>query len=240
MIYCNKCGGTLNAGGLCPDCGAQAFPPAPVTQPVPQPAGESPGGFPGEPKASPPSRSSFPPLLIVVLLAVVGILAIAVLIYFAANSRPRPGPSNSLANVGAPTSTVNSNLDFRVSNSNANNSRVNANSVPTASPKPSLPDSFQHDYQGTMGRGFSLSVTLTRSGSTLSGRASTSGSTGSSWDRLEGSIETDGHFTLVGYERGGGSITGDYEGWIRDRTVNGSYTSRLNQKTARFQLSQQD
>jgi hypothetical protein len=191
MIFCNKCGGTLNASGLCLDCGAQAFPSGTVTQPQPPQVGESPDGFPVEPKAGPQSRSSFPPGLIVVLLAVLGILAVALLIYFAANSRSRSGSSNSSSNSGNPTPPVNN--------------------------PPGLPDSFQRDYQGTIS-GQSFSVTLIRSGRNLRGTASTSRTdTLSGTIETDGSFRLDGYengTNLTGIYTGqihtDGTLTGNW------------------------------
>jgi hypothetical protein len=237
MIYCSKCGGTLDTTGLCFDCGAKTFSSAPVTQPAPPHFDVGPDRFPVVPA---PKRSSFPRGLIVVLLAVVCIPAIALLIYFAVSSGSRNGRGGTPSPFGTPTPTVNVTTSSPVPTLNPISSNSPPTHVPTAVPTPSLSDSFQHSYQGHMGKEFSLTATLSRSGDSLSGRASTSGRLGSSWDRLEGTIDSNGHFTLVGYERGGSNITGDYEGWVRGRSVSGNYTSRLNNKAAKFHLDQQD
>jgi len=247
MIFCNKCGGPLDARGVCQECASLPFPaPDPIRTPTavqPDVSSIYPGvdhsGLAAGSKRAPQKPSSFPPPLVVGL-GGVGILAVAVLIYFAATSGTRSGRSNSTPTPASPTPTVGKILDFGTAQPSPTPSRVNPTPAPTMNPNPPLPDSFRHDYEGTIGRDFRFSVTLARSGRVLSGRASTSGRTGSSWDRLEGTIDADGNFKLVGYERGEERVTGDYEGRIRDRTVSGSYTSRLNNKTARFHLSQQD
>ncbi len=145
MIYCNNCGGTLDARGLCTECGSQAFPPRPVAPPA-SPVEATFGNSPAESHSGLAKGSSIPAGLIVSV-AGGGILVIALLIYFAATSRSRPVASNSSSNSRNQPSAVNGN--------------------------PGLPDSFQRDYQGTISEQ-SFSVTLIRSGRNLRGTASTS------------------------------------------------------------------
>ena len=236
MIFCNKCGGTLNAAGLCLDCGAQAFPSAPVTRPAPSQVGESPDGFPAEPMVGPQTRSSFPTGVIVVVIAVIGFPAIAVLIYFAASSVSRPVRSNPTSISTNTSSTANGTPDFGFPNPSPSPSRSVENQPSPITRNP-LSESFQRDYQGSTGHGRSLKFSLERSGSTLGGTASSNGG----WDRLSGTIDTNGHFTLRGYETGSDRVTGIYEGRIHaDGTISGNWTSTEKGQRTTFKLRQQE
>jgi hypothetical protein len=130
-----------------------------------------------------------------------------------------------VSNVSKPTDTsYNPNANYTAAG-NTNSSRSSTSS--------SLPDSFNHDYQGTI-NGQSFSLTLVRSGRDLRGTASTSRNT----DTLSGTIEKDGRFKLDGYESGT-RYTGIYTGQVHtDGTVTGSWTTPAGTKETPFSLEQ--
>lgn len=104
---------------------------------------------------------------------------------------------------------------------------------PTANSDPRIPYSFRRNYRGTIGKGTGLLFALEKSGSTLEGRAETSGS----WDQLRGTIQSDGSFKLDGFERGG-RLTGVYRGRILpDGSVRGgTYASTEGKGRTTFQI----
>ncbi len=104
---------------------------------------------------------------------------------------------------------------------------------PSSSSSPSLPDYFQKDYQGTIG-GRSFSMSLTRSGNSLKGTASTTRA-----DTVEGTIDSDGSFSLKGYENGN-RLTGYYNGRIYPSgSISGNWTNLQGEKGTSFSLSEQ-
>jgi uncharacterized OB-fold protein len=104
---------------------------------------------------------------------------------------------------------------------------------PNSTSSASLPNYFQKNYQGTIG-GRSFSMSLTRSGSDLKGTAATSRS-----DTIEGTIDSEGSFTLKGYENGT-RLTGNYNGRIyTDGTIRGTWTNLQGAQGTSFSLSEQ-
>ncbi len=102
-----------------------------------------------------------------------------------------------------------------------------------ASSKPSLPNSFNKDFLGTIGRQ-SLSMNLRRDGSDLKGTAST-GRT----DYLYGTIDSDGNFTAKGYENDGSYESGIYRGRIySDGSMSGTWTNPQGGQSISFSLSE--
>lgn len=84
---------------------------------------------------------------------------------------------------------------------------------------PSLPDSFQHEYQGYSNRRLTLS--LKKNGNSLSGTAATPGDL----DYLDGTIQPDGSFDLAGNNRGFG-VTGHWRGRIAPNgSIRGVWTA---------------
>jgi len=97
----------------------------------------------------------------------------------------------------------------------------------------SLPDSFSKDYTGTIGTQ-SFSMRLERDGSDLKGTASTSKT-----DHLYGTIDTDGSFTLKGYENDN-KLTGNYSGRIySDGSISGTWTNLQGGRGISFSLSEE-
>ena len=104
----------------------------------------------------------------------------------------------------------------------------------TASPNSSLSTSFSRDYTGKIGKkDFTITMSLTRDGSRLTGTASTSKT-----DYLYGTIESDGSFTLDGKENDI-KLTGKYIGRIySDGSIRGTWTSLESGKSSSFSLSE--
>lgn len=108
------------------------------------------------------------------------------------------------------------------------------NSSSSSSSTSSLPKTFEHDYEGTLG-GKSCSMHLKRDNDELSGTVSTSRT-----DYLYGKINDNGDFELKGYENDT-DWTGTYTGTINsDGSIkNGTWTGRKTNATRSFSLTQQ-
>lgn len=95
----------------------------------------------------------------------------------------------------------------------------------------SLPESFSNDYTGTIG-GKSFTMSLTRSGTSLKGTASTHRT-----DHLYGTIESDGTFKLKGYENDD-KFTGNYNGRVyADGSISGTWTNTQGGQGTSFSLT---
>jgi ribosomal protein L40E len=107
-----------------------------------------------------------------------------------------------------------------------------ANSTTNASSNTSLPTTFSRSYSGTIGNQ-SFSMSLERDGSELKGTASTRKT-----DHLDGTIDSDGSFTLKGYENGN-KWTGNYSGRIySDGSIVGTWTNTQGEQGVSFSLSE--
>jgi hypothetical protein len=105
-------------------------------------------------------------------------------------------------------------------------------STPYSPSGTSLPNSFQKEYRGTI-NGVGITMSLTRNGSELKGTARTS-----SVDTLEGTIGSDGTFSLKGFQSGS-KYTGNYTGRINsDGTITGSWRKLYGSKDYDFYLSE--
>jgi hypothetical protein len=224
MIICSQCGITVEDGEqFCSECGArvatttasQSSPASPsATQSTPGQGYQQP--YSASPLSSTPVASKQKTSPIVWVAIPFGLLVIVILTV-----------------IGFSVSTSNNN-----SSTNPNpNSSSTTNSSSRTTTSPGLPDSFERDYQGTIGstNTLSFSITLVRSGRYLRGTASTDRSK----DSLAGTIETDGRFRLEGYENGT-RFTGIYSGQIyMDGTINGSWVTTTGQKETPFSMRQQ-
>lgn len=113
------------------------------------------------------------------------------------------------------------------------NPSIGGNPSPTINSSPELPASFSRSYQGTIG-GMDFSMSLNRNGSKLEGKASTE----SSWDKLSGTIESNGEFTVKGLEFGS-KYTGIYKGTIYSNgTISGTWTRPDGTSETSFYVSQ--
>jgi hypothetical protein len=181
------------------------------------------------------------------------LLAVGVIVGLLIDSNNKKRESDNPANVSTPGTQNDNEADDRTMGSSSSTSEAERSpsatpeNIPSPAPtaaqnlspqgnnSPGLPYSFSRSYQGTIGKGIGLRVALSRSGSSLTGRAST----GSSTDALKGEIENDGSFKLYGYENGG-PLTGIYNGKIHtDGTINGRWTSTSNGKNTTFFLRQE-
>lgn len=90
-------------------------------------------------------------------------------------------------------------------------SATNRNSSSNAAPM-ILPENVEQTYTGTIGaKRQTFSISLIRSGTQITGRAETP----RSWDKLVGTIDSNGSFDLSGYERGDMEMnTGQYTGQV--------------------------
>lgn len=126
---------------------------------------------------------------------------------------------------------------------------VSGSPTPTAKPYPTattttgnetaLLKNFDRNYTGIVG-GKYLTLTLKRDNDNLTGTATTSKT-----DKLSGSIESDGSFTLYGYQDGYGyddriSYKGIWSGRIfSDGSISGKWTTREGTKATNFSANQQ-
>jgi hypothetical protein len=111
---------------------------------------------------------------------------------------------------------------------------TNKNASPTPVPKPTLEKSFDYVYSGNyVVTGISLTMTLKRSGDSLTGTASTPTKT----DTVEGKIDDNGAFKLSGWENGT-RYTGIYSGNISaDGKITGQWTKTDGSAATAFSLS---
>jgi hypothetical protein len=84
-----------------------------------------------------------------------------------------------------------------------------------------LSENVEYKFSGTIGaKNLKFTISLTRKGTQLTGTAETP----RSWDKLVGTLDSDGYFNLDGYERGDDDKkTGQYTGQI---SANGTMTGR--------------
>lgn len=242
-IFCGKCRHQLRTdvavanpgsennrtrllGSLCPNCSSPVPPDAEfcgqcgqaVKKAVPPPPPPPPKKVVPEqatvnaPVDSRPDNSMRGPLI--------GVGAVVVLIIIAIIASNTSKSSSS---------SYNSNSTSYGSNSSSTSSSSNSSSSTTVS----LPYSFHREYEGTI-NGQDFSMTLDKSGRSLTGTASTSTNT----DDLRGTIETDGRFRADGYESGA-KMTGKYSGQIyADGSITGSWTTTRGTLETSFYLSQ--
>lgn len=188
------------------------------------------------PPPAPPRRSGYwlPFVLVGALLLAVGVIA-GLLID--ANNRKRESASPPPVSTPSP---INNNAATPEPSRPSPSPTISPSPTPTVAPSPpppvpnpGIPYSFSnYKYQGNFDNGHSLTLTLHKTGSTLSGRADTN----SNWDQLQGSIEPDGSFTLYAREGGERPVTGEYRGTMSaDATVvTGAATYYKIRKTVGF------
>ncbi len=126
------------------------------------------------------------------------------------------------------SSSANTNNTDNTENSSSEDSSSDSNNESS-----SLPNTFDRDYKGTMG-GKDCSMSLTRDGDELTGKATTN----RSFDTLEGTIDSNGEFVLKGFE-GGNYHTGNYKGKIEGDTIQGTWTTDVGTKPRLFTLTRQ-
>lgn len=192
------------------------------------------------PSPSPQPKNSpyLIPLISVGVVLMLAVVVIGVLLL----SRTNP------ANVSSPSAQNGNAADNRtVGQSSPTPARSVSSSpenIPSPAPRvvqssppsnPGLDYSFRRDYQGTIA-GHGLLFTLVKTGSTVDGRAETTGANGS-WDQLHGPIDPNGSFTLWGRDHGG-EVTGKYTGQLlpNGTVQNGFYESIKTGKRIPFYL----
>lgn len=110
-------------------------------------------------------------------------------------------------------------------NSTSNTARPGSSPIsqPTTSYTADLPSTFNRKYEGKINGDNYFSLNLIKNGSKLEGKAET----GTSWDTLSGTIDTDGSFEVEAFQRGNKQKhTGNYRGTIYDRSISGGTWSR--------------
>ncbi|CAN5249665.1 hypothetical protein BH10ACI1_BH10ACI1_04030 [soil metagenome] len=98
----------------------------------------------------------------------------------------------------------------------------------------SLPNGIGQQYSGASyfpNKTLPLTLSLTRNNQTLYGSAQTPGE----WDDLSGTVQPDGSFSLSGYNRNAGRVTGMWRGRITENgQVSGVWTSTDGSSKVRF------
>lgn len=203
---------------------------------APRPTGSGPRQPYAEvvPSPQPRNRYLIPSILVGALLLALGV--IAGLLIDANNKKKESANPVTVSTPSARNGNTADNQTVDQSSSISKPDRSPAStseSIPSPAPRvvqnppPSntgLDYSFRRNYQGTIA-GRALLFTLVKTGSTVDGRAETTG-TNASWDQLHGPIEPNGSFTLWGSDHGG-EVTGKYTGQLlpNGTVQNGFYES---------------
>lgn len=199
---CPNCSTPIPPGsGFCAECGQAVKAVAPPPPPPPPRSAAKPAITAPKPLPVGKIFAGVVGGLFFLILIVVGIRRSSGDSPSAGRSTPSPIPTNSRSSVT--TSPANTNASI--------------NSFP-------LGENVEQKYSGTIGtKRQKFSIALTRSGTQLTGTAETP----KSWDKLVGTIDTDGYFDLKGYERGDMDMnTGDYTGQISSSgTISGRWSN---------------
>ena len=201
------------------------------------PPGFTPGAQPAAPASTRNKNIIIGAFATVSVVLLVGILILMSGGQPATESEKKSSP-NKIAETNSASNNANSNPESKSANNNkgndkSSNDRNNAGQTPRDN-GPSLPNNVVREYRGVSrfpARDLPLTLSLRRSGESLTGSAQTPGE----WDDLDGTIQPDGTFSLRGNNRRAGRVTGNWRGRIDENgSISGVWTSTDGRGNIRF------
>lgn len=228
-VACSVCGVENQASAkFCQQCGAVFTDPVKnaETPPVAYPFAGTDPAVAIQPSTAPVSNTN--KNLMIAILAVLSLILIAIIIFMASGRgifvKPDGDQKTQVSNTNTNSNSDNGNTELVQNNKNKAKSNKpstddeESDTVPASYPS-SLPNGKERVFTGYSN--VPLTMYLTRNGSSLTGTAKTPGD----FDYLDGTIDTDGNFSLAGNNQGNG-VSGYWRGRISSNgSIKGVWTA---------------